>query len=82
MVKIIIPVINNCKTKSQGKGTGTALVNTAMKALEGYGINKVALVVFDRNQTGNAFWEKQGFSARNDLVYRNKNISKMERIGT
>ena len=34
MVKIIIPVINNCKTKSQGKGTGTALVNTAMKALE------------------------------------------------
>lgn len=70
------------KPEFQGKGTGTALVNTAMEALEGCGINKVALVVFDRNQTGNAFWEKQGFSARNDLVYRNKNISKMERIAT
>ena len=70
------------KPEFQGKGTGTALVNTAMKALEGCEINKVALVVFDRNQTGNAFWEKQGFSARNDLVYRNKNISKMERIDT
>ena len=70
------------KPEFQGKGTGTALVNTAMEALAGCGINKVALVVFDRNQTGNAFWEKQGFSARNDLVYRNKNISKMERIAT
>ena len=53
-----------------------------MKALEECGINKVALVVFDRNQTGNTFWEKQGFSARDDLVYRNKTISKMERIDT
>lgn len=70
------------KQEFQGKGTGTALANTAMKALEECGINKVALVVFDRNHTGNTFWEKQGFSARDDLVYRNKTISKMERIDT
>ena len=70
------------KQEFQGNGTGTALANTAMKALEECGINKVALVVFDRNHTGNTFWEKQGFSARDDLVYRNKTISKMERIDT
>ena len=70
------------KQEFQGKGTGMALANTAMKALEECGINKVALVVFDRNHTGNTFWEKQGFSARDDLVYRNKTISKMERIDT
>lgn len=61
---------------------GTELVNAAMSALKELGINKVALVVFDRNETGNLFWEKQGFSVRTDLVYRNKTIREMERIDT
>ena len=42
------------------------------------GINKAALVVFDTNEVGNAFWESQGFSVRSDLVYRNKLVSKKE----
>lgn len=43
---------------------------------------KVALVVFERNQGGNAFWEKQGFTVRNDLTYRNKALVEMVRKDT
>ena len=64
------------------QGIGAALVEIAMDALKDCGINKVALVVFDRNEGGNAFWEKQGFTAREDLVYRNKAISEIIRIDT
>lgn len=58
------------------------LVENAMSAMKNAGINKVALVVFDRNEGGNAFWEKMGFTVRGDLVYRNKNITEMTRIDT
>ncbi len=64
------------------KGIGAELLDHAMNALKACGITKVALVVFERNETGNAFWEKQGFSARNDLVYRNKNIKELKRMDT
>lgn len=30
----------------------------------------------------NAFWEKQGFTVRNDLVYRNQSLVEMMRIDT
>lgn len=53
-----------------------------MRALSDCGINKAALVVFDRNIDGNTFWEKQGFTVREDLVYRNKTITEMVRIDT
>lgn len=36
----------------------------AVMALKDEGINKVALVVFDRNDIGNAFWERKGFIKR------------------
>ena len=57
------------------KGIARKLVNRAVEALEQIGIHKVALVVFERNEAGNLFWEKMGFSVRNDLVYRNKAIT-------
>ena len=66
----------------RGRGIGTALVRTAMTALENCGIHKVALVVFQRNQVGNAFWERQGFAIREDLVYRNKEIHHLNRMDT
>ncbi len=66
----------------QRKGIGRKLVNTAVNALKDEDINKVALVVFEKNSFGNEFWEKIGFSKRNDLVYRNKTISEFERIDT
>lgn len=68
--------------KRRYEGIGKTLVETAMSALENEGINKAALVVFERNKDGNAFWEKIGFMIRNDLTYRNRNIKEMVRIDT
>ena len=61
---------------------GRSLVQKAVCALSDEGINKVALVVFSRNESGNAFWEHIGFEGRIDLVYRNKNIHELQRINT
>ena len=71
--------VKMCERK---QGIGNALLESAMKALENVGINKVALVVFDKNKIGNEFWESQGFTIRGDLVYRNKSIIEFERIST
>lgn len=64
------------------QGIAKKLVDSAMNALEQDGINKVALVAFEGNKTGNAFWENVGFAVRDDLVYRNKNIHELKRIDT
>ena len=64
------------------QGIGKALVDAALDSLLKLGINKVALVVFERNNAGNEFWEKMGFTSRNDLIYRNKALVKIERIDT
>lgn len=65
------------------QGIGHQLVDTVIQALKQQcGINKVALVVFAENENGNAFWEKQGFTVREDLVYRNKSLTEMIRIDT
>ena len=66
----------------RGRNIGKALVEHAMSALDKEGINKVALAAFQRNEVGNGFWEKLGFSVRDDLVYRNKNIHDLHRIDT
>lgn len=68
--------------KWQKQGIGAKLVETVMQALQEEGIHKVALVVFERNHAGNVFWEKQGFTTREDIVYRNKSIAEMVRIDT
>lgn len=66
----------------RGNGVGTTLVNAALEALGRLGITKTALVVFGKNEVGNAFWEKQGFTVRDDLVYRNRALVEMVRIDT
>ena len=66
----------------RNRGIGTALVEKALSALKECGINKTALVVFGRNEDGNAFWEKAGFAKRDDLVYRNRALTEMVRIDT
>lgn len=69
-------------TNCRKQGIAKKLVDEAMNELFALGINKVALVVFDRNELGNAFWESQGFTVRNDLVYRNKALAEIVRIDT
>lgn len=69
---------------NRNRGIGTALVQTALDALRKEGITKVAFVVFRDNGPGNAFWEKLGFTARDDLIYRNRVITDavLQRIDT
>ncbi|MCR4898869.1 MAG: GNAT family N-acetyltransferase [Acholeplasmatales bacterium] len=68
--------------KYRKNGIGTSLVNNVMNSLEKLGINKVALLTFKRNEVANAFWEKQGFTTRDDINYRNKQIKELVRIDT
>lgn len=71
-------VDENCRKQ----GIGKQLVEKSLSALKKEGINKAALLVFNRNEIGNAFWEKQGFVAREDIIYRNKELNKIIRIDT
>ena len=64
------------------RGIGRALVVAVEDALGRLGISKAALVVFSRNEAGNAFWEKLGFTERTDLSYRNKAFVELRRIDT
>jgi len=68
------------KISERKSGIGSILVDNVMKALEKEGIHKVALVVYGKNDVGNRFWENIGFTTREDLVYRNKNITELEHI--
>jgi ribosomal protein S18 acetylase RimI-like enzyme len=56
------------------QGIGRGLVQAALDALRDEGITKAMLVVFQENIGGNEFWETQGFTTRNDLIYRNKSL--------
>lgn len=58
------------------KGIATMLVQRAEEALRKEGITKVFGLVFKDNDTANIFWEKQGYTLRTDLNYRNKSLDK------
>ena len=64
------------------RGVATALLDRCLDALRAEGINKVALLVFRYNDAGNAFWEKQGFTERTDVAYRNRELVELIRIDT
>ena len=68
--------------KYRHRGIASKLLDHALAALEAEGINKIALLVFNYNEAGNAFWESRGFTARDDLTYRNKALTEMVRIDT
>lgn len=61
--------------KYQRRGIGSQLVSAAEAALKAEGIQKIFVLVFRDNDTGNAFWEQQGYSLRTDLNYRNKSLN-------
>ena len=50
------------KASERGQGVGTGLLEHAKEALQNEGIQKVYIMVFKNNETGNAFWEKRGFT--------------------
>lgn len=59
----------------QRGGIGSMLVKAAEEALKAEGIQKIFILVFNDNEKGNAFWEKQGYSLRTNLNYRNKSLN-------
>ena len=63
------------RESERGKGTGLALTRAVEQAMRKEGVNKLALVAYANNETGNGFWEHAGYSTRPDLVYRNKSIN-------
>ena len=50
-------------------GIGKAMVVFCMNALKEEGINKVSLIAFTKNDVGNAFWNRIGWTKREDLNY-------------
>lgn len=66
----------------RNQGIGTALVNATLHALANEGIINITLVVFANNTAGNTFWERLGFTSRDDLTYRNKALRHITRIDT
>ncbi len=70
------------REKCRRTGLGTKLLDTCLEAMKREQISKVALLVFKYNDAGNAFWEAQGFTVREDLNYRNKALRELVRIDT
>ena len=50
-------------------GIGKAMVVACMKALQEEQITNVSLIAFTRNDIGNAFWNRIGWTERKDLNY-------------
>ncbi|MDF2685073.1 MAG: GCN5-related N-acetyltransferase [Clostridia bacterium] len=63
------------KNEFRRKGIGKALINAVYDSMKNEDINKVSLVVFKANETGNAFWKFQGWEQRMDLNYYNKSLN-------
>lgn len=51
------------------RGIGKAMVVYAMNALKKEEISKVSLIAFTKNDIGNAFWNRIGWTKRQDLNY-------------
>ena len=57
------------------EGIARTLLQKAEEALRTEGINKIFGLVFKDNDAANAFWEKQGYTLRTNLNYRNKSLN-------
>lgn len=64
----------NVREDCRRLGIGRELLAAAEEALEKEGIGKVFCLVFVDNEEGNAFWERQGYTVRRNLNYRNKSL--------
>ena len=53
----------------------STLVKLAEEALKAEGIQKIIGFVFKDNDVANAFWERQGYTLRTNLNYRNKSLN-------
>ena len=56
-------------------GVAGALVAAAEAALRKEGITKIFGLIFKDNDAANAFWEKNGYTLRTNINYRNKSMN-------
>lgn len=64
----------------RSRGIASAMARAALEALKREGISKVNLVAFVHNQLGNAFWQGQGWTRREDLNYYDITINEENEI--
>ena len=68
------------KATAREQGIGSSLLEHALNALRNEGITKVYIIVFKHNESGNLFWEKRGFVAPDETLYRAKEIIPLEHM--
>ena len=55
------------KKEFRRQGIGKSMAVAAMRALQEEHINKVSLIAYKRNEAGNQFWHKAGWTLREDI---------------
>lgn len=60
------------------QGTGTALVEAAVSALQKEGITRVCLNVMETNEDGKRFWTRLGWERKDFLGFYSKAVSERE----
>jgi ribosomal protein S18 acetylase RimI-like enzyme len=58
------------------RSVGKQLIEQVMEAMKNENITRLALVCFTKNEIGNGFWEKLGWTRRNDLHYYTLSLDK------
>ena len=66
----------------RSRGIGSELAQACINAIRQEGIVKMGVVLFAKNERGSAFWQRQGFTKRDDLEYQDMFILPVERIIT
>jgi ribosomal protein S18 acetylase RimI-like enzyme len=61
------------------RGTGKALIDRCLEALQMLGVRKCHIMVFRDNQNAIAFWAKTGWFQRDDLILMSRWISELSR---
>lgn len=64
----------------RNQGIGTALVVSAVSALQKEGVTRVCLNVMENNADGKCFWEKRGWEKKDFLSFYSKSITEKENL--
>lgn len=64
------------------KGIAKRMLDVTEEAMRRLGISKTFLVALKNNPEGNDFWEHNGYTVREDIVYRDRRLAEMKEIFT
>lgn len=68
------------RPECRGRGTGSALVSAATRALAAEGITRVCLNVIETNEAGKRFWLGLGWEKKDFLGFYSKSITDRENL--